>query len=56
MYGNVTLGQDVTFSTNRVLTIPEDQSLTVNSPIVLTNNGTINGRESIVGIGVINDD
>ena len=61
LYGNVTLQKDVTFDTGRILTIPAGRSLSVPSPIILTNDGTINnsgtinGRANIVGSGFIND-
>ena len=41
MYGDVTLTQNVTFPSGRTLVIKNDQTLTIQSGYVLTNNGTI---------------
>jgi len=53
MYGNVTLQQDVTFPTGRILPISAGQSLIIPSGITLTNNGTINNSGTINRLGVI---
>jgi hypothetical protein len=42
LYGNVTLGMNVTFAAGRVLTISSGKSLSIPDSVTLTNNGTIN--------------
>jgi len=53
MYGNVTLQQNVTFPSGRVLAISGGQNLTIPSGITLTNNGTINNSGTINRFGII---
>jgi hypothetical protein len=53
LYGNVTLGMDVTFAAGRVLDIAAGKSLTIPTGITLTNNGTINNEGTINRYGVI---
>jgi len=53
MYGNVILQQNVTFASNRILNIPNGQSLTIPSGRILTNNGRINNNGTIYRYGVI---
>jgi hypothetical protein len=49
MYGDVTLQQDITIPTGRVLYISSGQSLTIPSGITLMNNGTIIKRGNVSG-------
>jgi len=49
MYGNVTLQQNVTFASGRILPISAGQSLTIPSGVTLTNNGTIIKKGIIIG-------
>jgi len=53
MYGNVTLQQNVTFTSGRILNISSGQILTIPSGRTLTNNGTINNSGMIYRYGVI---
>ena len=50
LYGDVTLGQDVTFAAGRILAIPSGRSLTIPDSVILTNNGTINNSGTITGV------
>ena len=53
VYGNVTLGDNLTVNSDQTLTVPPGAILTVPSGVTLVNNGTINNQGEIVNKGII---
>ncbi|MCL2069064.1 MAG: hypothetical protein FWH00_04110, partial [Oscillospiraceae bacterium] len=54
VYGDVTLGQNLTINSNQTLIVPDDASLTIPSGVTLTNSGSIQNNGTIRNNGRIN--
>ena len=55
VYGNFILMQNITLTSNMILTIPNGQKLSISNGITLTNNGVINNFSNISNSGTINN-